>query len=367
MKIIYIANSPMPSRSANSIHVMKMCEALTKNGSEVLLLIPAGFKNMFSKINIFSFYEIYPDFKIKKILTLPGKGMALFYLLASVYSILKKKKFDFIYTRQIEAATLASFTHIKFILEMHSDLIDRLDKFLFKRILKSKYFLKLVLISNNLKLRFDKYGFDEKKIKILPDAVDTDIFINKESIDNKRIRIGYGGHLFKGRGIEIIETLASLMPDLDFYLWGGTEDLINYWKDRTKNIKNIYFKGFVRSKILAEGLANCNILVMPYQEEVAVFGNKGNTAQWMSPMKMFEYMATGRPIITSDLPALREILKNDYNAILVSCDVIKEWESAVKRLVNDPEFAKMIGDNARRDVLKKYTWDIRAKEVLGGP
>ena len=105
---------------------------------------------------------------------------------------------------------------------------------------------------------------------------------------------------------------------------------------------------------------------MPYQKEVAVFGNKGNTAQWMSPMKMFEYMATGRPIVASDLSAIREILKNDYNAILVSCDGIKEWESAIKRLVNNPEFAKIVGDNARKDVLKKYTWDIRAKEILGG-
>lgn len=364
MKIIYIANSPMPSRSANSIHVMKMCEALTKNGSEVLLLIPMELKTMFSKIDIFSFYEIYPKFKIKRIFTLPGKGMLLFYLLASVYSIFKK--IDFIYTRQIEAATMASITHIKFILEMHSDLIDRLDKFLFKKILNSKYFLKLILISNNLKVRFDKYGFDDKKVKVLPDAVDIDIFSNKKVISNKRIRIGYGGHLFKGRGIEIIEALASSMPDLDFYLWGGTEDLINYWKNRTKNIKNIYFKGFVKSNILAEGLADCNILVMPYQKEVAVFGNKGNTAQWMSPMKMFEYMATGRPIVASDLSALREILKNDYNAILVSCDGIKEWESAIKRLASNPEFAKIVGDNARKDVLKKYTWDKRVREILEG-
>jgi glycosyltransferase involved in cell wall biosynthesis len=364
MKIIYIANSPMPSRSANSIHVMKMCQSLAKNGSEVLLLIPVNLKNIFSKTDIFNFYEIRQEFKIKRILTLPGRGMILFYLLASVYSIFKRV--DFIYTRQIEAAVLASIDHIKFILEMHSDLIDGLDKFLFKRILKSKYFLKLVLISNNLKAKFDKYEFDYKKIKILPDAVDINVFNSKEHINNKRIRVGYGGHLFKGRGIEIIEALASSMSDLDFYIWGGTEELINYWKDRTKNIENIYFKGFVRSNSLAEGLANCNILLMPYQKEVAVFGNKGNTVQWMSPMKMFEYMATGRPIVASDLSALREILRNDYNAILVSCDNIEEWEFAIKRLVDNPELAKIIGDNARRDVVKKYTWDIRAKEVLGG-
>jgi glycosyltransferase involved in cell wall biosynthesis len=362
MKVIYIANTTIPSRSANSIHIMKMCEAFTKSGLEIILVVPLALKIVRSKVDIFNFYGINLKFKIRKILTLPGRGMAIFYLLAMFYSVFKGP--DVIYTRQIEAAVLASISHTKFILEMHDCLIDRLDKFFFKGNADSKYFLKLILISNNLKTKFMEYGFDDKKIKVFPDAVDIDIFNNKKIISNKRIRIGYGGHLFNGRGIEIIEALASSMTDLDFYLWGGTEDLINYWKSRTKNIKNIYFKGFVRSTILAEELANCDILIMPYQKEVAVFGNKGNTAEWMSPMKMFEYMATGRPMVASNLPVIREILRNDYNAILVTCDDVKEWELAIRKLINNPDFARIIGSNARSDVVKKYTWNIRAKEIL---
>jgi len=362
MKIMYIANSPMPSRSANSIHIIKMCESFTKAGLEIILVVPKTLKIVSSKVDIFNFYGINSKFKIRKIFTLPGRGMAVFYLLAMFYSAFKGP--DVIYTRQIEAAVLSSISHTKFILEMHDCLIDRFDKFFFKRIAGNKYFLKLILISNNLKTKFIEYGFNDKKIKVLPDAVDINIFINKEKQLHQRKRIGYGGHLFKGRGVETIETLASSMADLDFYLWGGTEDLINYWKNRTKNIKNIYFKGFVKNTVLAEELVNCDILVMPYQKEVAVFGNKGNTVEWMSPMKMFEYMATGRPIVASNLPVIGEILRNGYNAILVTCNDVKEWESAIKRLVDNPEFAEIIGANARRDVVKKYTWDIRAKEIL---
>jgi len=362
MEVMYIANTTIPSRSADSIHIIKMCEAFKKSGLKIVLVIPMDLKSMCSKIDIFNFYGINKMFKIKKILTLPGRGVAVFYLLAMCYSIFKRP--DIVYTRRVEAAVLAWISHKKFILEIHDCLIDKLDKFLFKRIADSKYFLKLILISNNLKIKFTKYGFNDKKIKVLPDAVDINIFINKEKPLHKRIRIGYGGHLFNGRGIEIIEALAASMNDLDFCLWGGTEDLINYWKNRTKKIKNIYFKGFVKNTILAKELSSCNILVMPYQKEVAVFGNKGNTVEWMSPMKMFEYMATGRPIVASNLPVIREILRNDYNAILVTCDDVKEWELAIKRLVNNPDFAKIIGSNARSDVVKKYTWDIRAKEIL---
>jgi glycosyltransferase involved in cell wall biosynthesis len=362
MKIMYIANSPMPSRSANSIHIIKMCEAFAKAGLGITLVIPSAPKNFSSKADIFNFYGIKSKFKIRRIFTLPGRGMAIFYLLAMFYSVFKGP--NIIYTRQIEAAVLASISHIKFILEMHDYLTDRVDKFFFKRLSGNKYFLKLILISNTLKTKFMEYGFNGKKTKVLPDAVDIDIFNNKKNVNNKRIRIGYGGHLFKGRGVEIIETLASSMADLDFYLWGGTEDLIEYWKNRTKNAKNLYFKGFVKNIILAEELANCDILIMPYQKEVAVFGNKGNTVEWMSPMKMFEYMATGRPIISSNLPVIREILKNGYNAILVTYDDEKEWESEIRRLINNPGIAKTIGDNARNDVVKKYTWDIRVKEIL---
>jgi len=362
MNIIYIANSMVPSRSANSIQVMKTCEAFSKQGVGVTLLIPLSLKSLFKKIDLFDFYCIGKRFKIKKIFSLPGKGIALFYLLSVAYTIFKKV--DIVYTRQIEAAMLATLCRKKFILEMHSDLIDRVDRVFFRWIYRSKYFLRLILISNYLKKKFLIYGFDRRKISVLPDGVDINIFVNKKTRKYRRIRVGYGGHLFKGRGIEIIEELSVLMPHIDFYLWGGVEKLLDYWRRRTKNIKNIYFEGFVKNSILADEMANCDILIMPYREEVAVFGNKGNTVKWMSPLKMFEYMATGRPIIASDLAALKEVLRDGHNAVLVPCGDIEKWKTAVGVLISNKSLAAKIGRNARNDVESKYTWDIRVKKIL---
>ena len=362
MKMIYIANSIMPSRSANSIQVMKMSEAFAKKDIEITLLIPLNLKNVFNKTDLFDFYCISNKFKIRKMLALPGKGIALFYLMAMIFSFFKKP--DIIYTRQLEAAMLASICHKRFILEMHGDLIDKVDRLFFKKISTSSYFLRLILISNYLERIFLTYGFDKQKISVLPDGVDISMFGNKKIMEHKRVRVGYGGHLFKGRGIEIIEKLSVLMQDIDFYLWGGTEELLKYWRNRTKNIKNIFFKGFVKNVVLAEELINCDILIMPYQEEVSVFGNKGNTARWMSPMKMFEYMATGRPIISSDLAAIKEILKDGYNAILVSCNDIEKWKTAIEMLIANPTLAYNIGVNAKNDVIKKYTWDTRIRKIL---
>jgi glycosyltransferase involved in cell wall biosynthesis len=361
-RIIYISNSPLPSRSANSIHVMKMCEAFLKSGIDITLVIPLRLKNLDLRIDVFNFYSINKKFKIKKLLTLPGRGMALFYFLAMFYSIFRKT--DIIYTREIEAAALSSFIRKKFILEMHSYFIDKIDEVLFRKISKKHYFKKLVLISNSLRSRLINYGFGPEKIMVLPDAVDLNIFSKKNKKENSRIRVGYGGHLFSGRGIEIIVKLAELMPDIDFFLWGGTEEFIDFWKEKTKKINNIYFKGFVKSSILAKELVKCDVLLMPYQKKVAVFGNRHDTVDWMSPMKMFEYMATARPIIASDLPVIREILTDGKNAILVKCDDTQEWKKAINSLIRNREFAENIGKNARNDVENNYTWDIRVKKIL---
>jgi glycosyltransferase involved in cell wall biosynthesis len=341
---------------------MKMCEALSKKVGEVILIIPLSWKGAFKKTDLFDYYCIKNTFRIKKLVSLPGKGIGLFYLLAAFFTIFQKTKI--IYTRQLEAAMLASFLHQGFILELHTDLIDRLDRFFFERIKKSSYFLLLVLISGYLKKRFLKYGFDKDRIRVLPDGVDTDMFKEIKVRENSKKRVGYGGHLFKGRGIELIERLAEDMPDIDFYLWGGTDELIDLWKKKTKDIDNIFFKGHVDSRTLAEELAKCDVLIMPYQREVAVYGNKGNTVMWMSPMKMFEYMATARPVVASDLPVIREILQDNYNAILVDHDDIKGWVTAINILINDPGLASSIGRNARKDAINKYTWNRRVEKIL---
>ena len=107
-----------------------------------------------------------------------------------------------------------------------------------------------------------------------------------------------------------------------------------------------------------------DILLMPYQEKVSI-GVKGHdTAQWMSPMKMFEYMATGLPIISSDLPSLREVLQNKKNALLVSPSDPRAWCDALDCLSLDSELACRIGKKAYQDYKDKYTWGARARKII---
>jgi glycosyltransferase involved in cell wall biosynthesis len=83
----------------------------------------------------------------------------------------------------------------------------------------------------------------------------------------------------------------------------------------------------------------------------------------MSPMKIFEYMAAGKPMLVSDMPVLREVLCDRENALLVPCADIDSWVAAIDTMA-DPRIRARIGECARRDFLQKHTWKRRAEHVL---
>jgi glycosyltransferase involved in cell wall biosynthesis len=103
---------------------------------------------------------------------------------------------------------------------------------------------------------------------------------------------------------------------------------------------------------------------MPYQSRVSIGSGEHDTAQWMSPMKMFEYLGSGVPIISSDLPVLREILSHECNALLVPPADIDAWLAALDRLTTDVTLAERIGERGHADYLERHTWDHRANRLL---
>ena len=147
-------------------------------------------------------------------------------------------------------------------------------------------------------------GADPMKIKDIESQI-----INFE---NNKINCGYIGHLYKGRGINTIINLSNEIRDIYFHIVGGNESDINYWKSKTKN-DNIFFHGYFENKLIPPLINQFDILLAPYQEKVFLQNNM-NTVKWMSPLKIFEYMSSGKPIISSNLLVLREVLVNEKNA-----------------------------------------------------
>jgi glycosyltransferase involved in cell wall biosynthesis len=125
--------------------------------------------------------------------------------------------------------------------------------------------------------------------------------------------------------------------------------------------------GFIPHGRLGQLFERFDIALAPYHPVgVGVAGGSGDTARWMSPLKLFEYMAHSKAIVCSDVPVLREVLQDRVTALLVSPMDIAAWEAAVRALEASPEWRRSLGDEARKILEARYTWDIRARHVLAG-
>jgi len=155
--------------------------------------------------------------------------------------------------------------------------------------------------------------------------------------------------------------LAKQLPEINFLLVGGIQDDVTRLRDAAAELGNLTLTGFVPNAELPLYQAACDALLMPYQRRVAA-SSGGDIARYLSPMKLFEYLACGRVILSSDLPVLREIL-NENNALLLPPDDVNVWAEALRALAADPALRDKLATQSRRDA-QQYDWNIRAALIL---
>ncbi len=130
---------------------------------------------------------------------------------------------------------------------------------------------------------------------------------------------------------------------------------------RERGLTNLIVTGFIPNSELPRYQAMCDILIMPYQQKVAA-SSGGDISRYLSPMKLFEYMACGRAIISSDLPVLKEIL-SPKTARLLPPEDREAWVRAIVSLQGDPTTRQQLGIAAKL-AAEEYTWEARANKIL---
>ena len=173
---------------------------------------------------------------------------------------------------------------------------------------------------------------------------------------NRKV-IGYSGHLYKDRGIELIIKAAQRNPEFEFYLAGGFKKDIEKYKNivREINIGNIHFLGILPFSDIPAFLKACDYLIMPYSKTL-------NTIQSCSPLKLFEYMAAGKVIITSNIPTILEVL-NQNNSLIFEADDYSELQEILNKIKKKEIDESKLIKNVLEDV-KQFSWDKRAKYIL---
>jgi glycosyltransferase involved in cell wall biosynthesis len=179
------------------------------------------------------------------------------------------------------------------------------------------------------------------------------------------LTVGYTGHLYAGRGIDLLLKLALLRPQLRFVVVGGEPAAVEHWRQeaRSAGAANLELLGFVPNAELPRYQSACDVLVMPSQRHIAG-SSGGDIGGVASPMKVFEYLAAGRAILASDLPVFREVL-SESNAVLAPPEDVDAWVQALDNLSAHPDRRARLGEQARRDATQ-YAWTERARRSLEG-
>ena len=343
---------------------------IADNGHEVVLLIPDK-KNINepSVKDLHAYYGVKNNFSIHKFKIRQKQGRAFFELIA-IKKFLLEFDPDLVYSRCSLGCTIACLNGYKTFYESHLPIwiSSNIKKAGFLLLSKNKNFQRLVVISQALKdIYINENIIDPDKIFAAHDGADeiTDFKTKAKLSGNEGgLNIGYSGHLYNGKGMEVIAKAAPLAKHFNFHIVGGTEKDIAYWKAAIA-CDNVFFYGFKPQCELPKYINSFDICLLPNQNIVLPCGkqdHKRNISGFTSPLKMFEYMAHRKAIIASDLPVLREVL-NESNAVLVQCDDIHAWIEAIKSL-KDAKTREKIAQKAYDDFISSYTWKKRAKLVI---
>lgn len=355
------------------MQLMKVCQALSDLGHELVLWLPeVGASTDWDSLA--SHYGISGGFEVRRLprrRALRGYGFAW-----SAVRAARRWEAELLYVWTYQAAAFGSLLGHPTLLELHdrpSGVMGPLLLRLFlrgsgaRRVLYTSYGLRNSLpgsIRERLQPTFARRS---------PNGVELERFAGLPEPEEARrawgmpeqFTAGYAGHLYAGRGLELMLKLAGQVPEANFLWIGGEPEAVERWRRRAaeRGLRNLDLRGFVPNAELPRWLAACEVLLMPYERRIAV-SSGGDTAASASPMKAFEYLAAGRAILSSDLPVLREVL-DERCALLLPPDDLAAWERALRGLIDDPEERQALGRRARKEA-EQYSWRRRAARALEG-
>jgi glycosyltransferase involved in cell wall biosynthesis len=340
---------------------MKMSEAFTQCGALLKLIVPRR-KNTITE-DPFSYYGVTTRFPLLRLFTLDlvhlGKiGFVIQSLTfaCSAARYIQIHPVDVIYGRdELVLWAISIFCKTPQVWESHTGSWNYFARSIAARA-KS-----VVTISEGLKTFYLEKGVPEEKLVAAHDGIDLAVFADPESKEAARRRLNlpltakialYAGRLDGWKGIEVLLEAARKMPGIQVVVIGGEADQVRSLAARYTEVR---FLGYRPYKELANNLAAADMLVLPNT------GKDPISSRFTSPLKLFAYMASRRPIVASDLPSLREVLHEDA-AYFVEPDNVAALAVAILQGVENPLSIKKV--QAARLAVNHYDWQERARTIL---
>ncbi len=375
MKIALITNSRIPSLTANSIQAMKVAQALMQLNHDVRMFAPKETEPV-THASLLTHYglklapeiQFFPSIKNFK---------RLDFILHAQHAA-KKFGANLIYTWLPQSAVLGVWSGYPVVLEMHADNSGLLGAWWMRQFWKAKGKKLMTVTTRALKQALEKSSrlkFSDEAVLTAPNGVELERYAQLPSPSEARnqlnlkqgLTVGFTGHIYAGRGADLLFALAKQMPNVNFLWVGGAPELVEFWRSKLneERVLNVTMTGFVNHDAIHLYQAASDILLMPYSSSISASSGQ-DIAEVINPMKMFEYMAAGRAIISADLPSIREVL-NEGNCVFVGVgnweSVISNWKLEIEKLLADESLRMRLGNQARKDV-ENFSWVKRQERIL---
>jgi glycosyltransferase involved in cell wall biosynthesis len=371
LQILMPILSPYPSAHASTIQSANMAQALCELGHAVALVAPnddPALASVAGETDPAALYGFTPTFTARTLGGRVHRGQSYRNALR-IAAIARRERPDLVLARDLRGCLLPARAGIPTVYEVHSltSLEGPQERWVIRQLLRTRAFLGFIAISAPLANDLaEHFGIDPARILVAHDAVRLDEDPGPPPVrEGSTLRVGYTGSLFAGRGVELLVAVAARAPWIELHLVGGPDSAARAWSERIADVPGarIVVHGMVtpsRARVLQR---TCDVLVAPFARKV-VTDSGVDTSRWMSPMKAFEYMASGRPIVISDLPVLREIMRPDIDALMIEPEDADALMNALERLRDDPGLGARLAASALERVRAEFTWDIRARRIL---
>ena len=369
MKIAYVFDRPLPARETDSEQALQTLAAFSRQGAEVLLVLPGASERNSSAEELAAHYQVKGRFDVMYAdnpVAAWSSARKLWHAnvatrLAAVQSA------DLVYTRNFPSLLSLARGTRPFAYETYRPWPDqfRVLRWPFRAAMSAPAFVGAILHSQFTRDRYHALGVPDERLLVAHNGHDPERFRERpaqgelrRSLDLPLDRpvVVYTGHINLTKGMDVVLGMARRMPRALFVLVGSEgHGVVERLARRHANVKVVAWQPF---GTVARYLMAADVLLQPPSRvPLKLIGNT------VLPMKLFLYLAAGRPIVAPDLPDMRELLIHDHNALLVPPGSDEGGAHALGRLLDEPELAERLG-RAALATSERLTWDARARRIL---
>jgi glycosyltransferase involved in cell wall biosynthesis len=360
-RLFLIFHGRFPSEKAAALFAAKSAEAFAGEGYEVTILAPRRLGRGYNATAHTVYLPTLDLFNLLPHALAFRLSLFIFSTSSYLYLLLRARRTDLIYSNESLPLFFAAFLFPNTVYELH----DYPEKswWLYRSLLAR---VRGVVVTNRLKAERLATDFPQtgSKVFIEPNAVSLEQFSISATRTEARAALNvpasakiavYTGHLYAWKGVDTLAEAARRLGSVaEVYIVGGTDEDLATYKRRYDAVSNLHFIGHRPHAEMPLWQKAADVLVLPNTAREQI------SAEYTSPMKLFEYMASGTPIIASRLPSIVEIA-DDSRALLVAPDDPEALARGITEAVGP------VGETraaAARAWVAEHTWDKRSGRIL---